>query len=213
VTDTSGRKLGILGGTFNPPHLGHLLCAQEAHDRLGLDLVLFMPVALAPHKAIDDDPGPEVRAELCAAAVEGDERFEVSTLEVERGGPSYTVDTLRELHARHPDDELTFIVGGDMALSLPTWREPEAILSLARLAVAERRGAMRREIERRLAVLPGALARLDFLDLPRVDISSTMVRRRVAAGRPIRYLVPERVMEEIAARRLYRKGAVGTSLS
>src|SRR3954464_10482489 len=110
-----GRRIGILGGTFNPPHIAHLLCAQEAHDQLGLDLVVLMPAAVPPHKESPDDPGAGARVEMCRLAVGDDPRFGVSTLEVERGGASYTVDTLRELHDKAPGDDLTFIVGGDMA--------------------------------------------------------------------------------------------------
>ncbi len=197
--------IGILGGTFNPPHLGHLVMAQEALHQLGLERVVLMPVSAPPHKSAPDDPGPAARVELCRLAVDGDERFAVSTLEVDRGGRSYTVDTLRALHERDPEHDLTFIVGGDMAHSLPTWREPEAVLVLARLAVAEREGVRREDIARRLAEVPGAEDpdRLAFFDMPRIDISSSDVRRRVAAGRPIRYLVPDAVADAIERRGWY----------
>jgi nicotinate-nucleotide adenylyltransferase len=198
--------IGILGGTFNPPHMGHLVMAQDALDQLELDRVLFMPVSTPPHKEADDDPGPQARVDLCRLAVAGDERFGVSTFEVDRGGPSYTVDTLRELHARAPEHELTFIVGGDMAHSLPAWREPEAVLALARLAVAEREGVRREDIARRLAPLAPA-DRVVFFDMPRIDLSSSAIRRRAAAGRPVRYLVPDAVAEAIAERDLYRPAA------
>jgi len=198
--------IGILGGTFNPPHIGHLLCAQEARDRLRLDRVVLMPVLRPPHKEVPEDPGTAERVELCRAAVAGDERFDVSTAEIDRAGdgPSFTVDTLRQWHDARPDDDLTFIVGGDMALSLPTWREPGAILQLARLGVAERGSAVRADIAERLAPLGGA-ERISFFDLPRVDVSSTDVRRRVAEGRPIRWLVPDAVADRIAARGLYTR--------
>ena len=104
-------RVGILGGAFNPPHIGHLVCAQEARSQLGLDRVLLMPVHTAPHKEVADDPGPEARLALCQAASAGEDELEVSTLEIERGGPSYTVDTLRALHGSREGDELTFIVG------------------------------------------------------------------------------------------------------
>jgi nicotinate-nucleotide adenylyltransferase len=198
--------IGILGGTFNPPHMGHLVMAQEALDQLGLDRVVFMPVAAPPHKEAREDPGTEARVELCRLAVADDERFAVSELEVRRGGASYTVDTLRELHELEPEHDLTFIVGGDMAQSLPAWREPEAILALARLAVAEREGVRREDIARRLEPLHGG-DRVTFFDMPRIDISSSAIRRRVAEGRPIRYLVPDAVAEAIAARDLYRTAA------
>jgi nicotinate-nucleotide adenylyltransferase len=198
-------RVGILGGTFNPPHLGHLVMASEAHAQLGLDRVVFVPVSTPPHKVVDEDPGPEERLALVALAVEGDERFAVSRIELERPGPSYTVDTLREIHASAPGDDLTFIVGGDNAQSLPTWREPEEVLSLATLAVAEREGILRDDIAERVAHLHGG-DRLSFFDMPRLDVSSSALRRRVRAGRPIRYLVPRAVEARIAARGLYREG-------
>ena len=197
-------RIGILGGSFNPPHLAHLVCASEAAAQLSLDRVLLTPVAAPPHKEAEQDPGPQARLELCRLAIAGDERLGVCDLEVVRGGPSYTVDTLRELHARTPEDHLTFIVGGDIALGLPSWHEPEAVLDLARLAVAERSGAGREEIAGRLAQHFGDAAAPVFFDMPRVDISSSQIRRRVAQGDPIRYLVPDSVAEQIARGRLYR---------
>lgn len=197
-------RIGILGGSFNPPHLAHLVCASEAAAQLSLDRVLLTPVASPPHKEAEQDPGPAVRLELCRLAIAGDERLGVCDLEVVRGGPSYTVDTLRELHARTPEDDLTFIVGGDIALGLPSWHEPEAVLGLARLAVAERSGSGREEITTRLAGRFGDAAAPVFFDMPRLDISSSQIRRRVAQGDPIRYLVPDRVAEQIARERLYR---------
>jgi nicotinate-nucleotide adenylyltransferase len=198
--------IGILGGTFNPPHMGHVVMAQEALDQLDLDRVVFMPVAVPPHKEAREDPGAAERLELCRLAVAGDDRFGVSTLEIERGGPSFTVDTLRRLHDVEPEHDLTFIVGGDMAQSLPAWREPEAILALARLAVAEREGVRREDIARRLEPLHRG-DRVVFFDMPRIDVSSSSIRRRVADGRPIRYLVPDAVAEAIAEHGLYRQPA------
>jgi nicotinate-nucleotide adenylyltransferase len=200
-------RLGLLGGTFNPPHLAHLLAAQEAHDQLGLDRVLLIPNANPPHKQVVGDPGPAARLALCRLAIGDDERFEVSELEVEREGPSYTADTLRALHEACPGAELTFIVGGDMASSFPTWHEPAEVVRLARLAVAEREGTPQADILERLATIPGAVERVDFFDLPRMDISSSLVRRRVAAGHPIRYLVPDPVADYIAQHGLYRSPA------
>ncbi len=195
--------MGVLGGSFNPPHLGHLVCAQEAHSQLGLDCVVLVPVAVPPHKELRDDPGAERRLDLCRAAVEGDERFAVSAVDVERGGPSYTVDTLAALHAQHPESDLTFIAGGDMARSLPTWREPERVLTLAAFAVAERESVGQADVRNALGDVRGA-DRLHFFDMPRVDVSSSMVRRRIADGRPVRYLVPDAVADAIEAQGLYR---------
>jgi nicotinate-nucleotide adenylyltransferase len=166
--------------------------------------VLIVPVAEPPHKEAPGDPGAEVRLELCRLAARGDDRFEVSDLEVRRGGASYTVDTLKALHATFPGDELSFIVGGDMAFSLPMWRAPAEVVGLARLAVAEREGARQADILDRLATVPGAVDRVDFFDLPRMDVSSSMVRRRVAEGHPVRYLVADPVAEYIAQHGLYR---------
>jgi nicotinate (nicotinamide) nucleotide adenylyltransferase len=152
-------KLGILGGTFNPPHVGHLVCAQEAHAQLDLDRVVLMPAGIPPHKDVADDPGAEARLALCERAIDGDERLAVSRLELDRPGRSYTVDTLRALRESSPQDDLTFIVGGDMARSLPSWREPAAVLELASVAVAERAGAEREQIRERLRELePAAIA-------------------------------------------------------
>ncbi len=198
-------RVGILGGTFNPPHVGHLVCAQAAWDQLGLDRVVLMPAGLPPHKEVASDPGPEARYELCRLAVGDDERLDVSRLELARPGRSYTVDTLRALHDRDPQDDVTFIVGGDMARSLPTWREPESVLSLATLAVAERAGSDREDVRGELRALGGATAdRVVFFDMPRIDVSSSLVRERVATGRPIRYLVPDAVAAAIGENGWYR---------
>ena len=195
-------RVGLLGGTFNPPHIGHLVCATQARFDLELDRVLFVPVHAPPHKAAEADPGVEHRVELCRRAVAGDDQLDVSLVDAEVPGPSFTVDTLSRLHDRCPGDQLTFIVGGDMAFSLPTWREPEAILELAELGVAEREGVRRADIVERLSDLGTENVR--FFDMPRLDISSSQIRRMVAARRPIRYLVPDGVADYIEREGLYR---------
>ena len=195
-------RIGLLGGTFNPPHIGHLVCATQAVSALGLDQVLFVPVHEPPHKAIEADPGVEHRVALCRVAVADDEWLDVSTVDADVPGRSYTVDTLSRLHDRRPGDQLTFIVGGDMALSLPSWREPAAILSLASLGVAEREGVRRADITEHLSDL--GTANVHFFDMPRIDVSSSLIRRLVAAGRPVRYLVPDGVADYIEREGLYR---------
>jgi nicotinate-nucleotide adenylyltransferase len=162
-----------------------------------------MPVGIPPHKEVPDDPGAEHRVEMCRLAAAGDEWLDVSRLEVDRPGPSYTVDTLREIHAQAPEHELTFIVGGDMAQALPAWREPEAVLELARLGVADRGGVPRERIVERLRPL-GRPDRVAFFDMPRVDVSSSLVRGRVVNGLPIRHLVPDAVAGYVAEHGLYR---------
>jgi nicotinate-nucleotide adenylyltransferase len=200
-------RIGLLGGTFNPPHIGHLICAQEALLQLELERVDLVPVRQPPHKELEADPGVEARVELCRRAVMDDPRLGLCRVDADRPGPSYTVDTLRELHERTPEDELIFIVGGDMAHSLPTWRDPEGVLALAELGVAEREGVRRADILERVSGLRGAPERLRFFDMPRVDVSSSLIRRRAAAGLPVRYLVPEAVAEHIQRTGLYRVGA------
>jgi nicotinate-nucleotide adenylyltransferase len=195
-------RVGIFGGVFNPPHHGHLVAAQEAYAQLALDVVVWMPVGDAPHRAVEKDPGAETRFEMVELATAGDERFRVSRIELEREGPSYTVDTLGELREREPDDELFLILGGDQALALPTWHEPEAVLAQATLAVFERGSSNRNAIGIKVARLRGA-ERVRFLEMPRIDISSTLVRRRAATGKPIRYLVPDKVANFIGAQSLY----------
>lgn len=179
------------------------MLTQEALLRLGLDRVLLVPAAAPPHKAVAGEPGAAVRAELCELAVAGDERLAVSRAELERGGTSYTVDTLRALRDAAPDDELTLILGADMAASLPAWREPEAVLALARPAVAQRAGTERAAVLGALAGLAGGGAAV-FFDMPLIEISSSAIRARVAAGEPVRYLVPEAVAARIGELGLYR---------
>ena len=196
--------VGILGGTFNPPHLAHLVCASEARAQLELDEVMLVPTGIPPHKEMDEEPGAAHRVEMCRLAIAGHEDWlSVSAIEVERAGPSYTVDTLREINARRPGDQLTFIVGGDMAWSLPSWKEPEAILGLASVAVAERTGARREEVRERLAGLAG-VERIVYIDIPRLDISSSALRRRVRAGRAVDFLVADAVGAYIQQGGLYR---------
>jgi nicotinate-nucleotide adenylyltransferase len=200
-------RIGILGGTFNPPHIAHLVCAQEAYLQLELDRVLLMPARIPPHKAVEEEPGAEHRLELCRLAAQGDEeRLEVSDLEMNRSGPSYTVDTLEALHSRAPDSELFLIVGGDVAAGLPKWRDPERVLSLAGLAVAKRRGTSQAKVQEALRSLRGG-ERSRFFQMPTIGISSTMIRRRVRAGTPIKYLVPDPVASYIQHHQLYRSVA------
>lgn len=197
-------RVGILGGTFNPPHLGHLVCAQEAHRELGLDRVLLIPAGVPPHKQVSSEPGAEHRLALCRLAVQGDPRFEVSDLELCREGPSYTVDTLQILSTRRPTDEHFLILGGDIAAGLPSWHRPERVLELATVAVAGRRGTSRAAVVRALHRLGGE-ERCTFFSMPPIGISSTMIRRRLRVGQPIRYFAPDGVCAYIDRHGLYRE--------
>ena len=215
ATATSRGRVGILGGMFNPPHLGHLTLARTAIDDLGLSRVLLMPVLIPPHKPPGQDAGAEHRLRMCRLAVAEQPHVDVCTLELERPGPSYTVDTLRAIHARDPDAELTLIVGADVALTLGAWREPRAVLALAQLAVAERDGVSRTEVLEGLSPLRSdpaskasrpAHAGLDgtaFLPMPPCDVSSSMVRERVTHGLAVDGLVGAPVAGYIAQNELY----------
>jgi nicotinate-nucleotide adenylyltransferase len=165
--------------------------------------VLLVPAGEAPHKRIDPEPGPEVRLEMTRLAAEGDELLEVSELEVRRDGPSYSFRTLELLRDERPDDELTFLMGADVAAGLEGWKRPDRVVELARLAVAGRPGA---ELDRAEAVLEriGAGDRAELVRMPEIDVSSTEIRERIAAGRPVRYLVPDPVAGLIGERGLYR---------
>jgi nicotinate-nucleotide adenylyltransferase len=178
------------------------LCAQEAYVQLGLDRVMLIPARIPPHKPIEEEPGVEHRLELCRRVARDDPRFEVSHIEADRTGPSYTVDTLSELHSNAPDNDLFLIVGGDIAAGFADWHEPERVLSLATLAVAKRRGTPREAIDAALSPLKGGDS-TRFFRMPRIDISSTLVRERVRARLPIRYLVPRPVEDYIAEKGLY----------
>ena len=202
----AGARLGIFGGAFNPPHVGHLVLAQEAHWQLGLDTVVLMPFGEPPHRVMDVDPGAEVRLTMCEYAVAADARLAASRLEIDRAGPSYTVDTLRELRRREPDAEPVLLIGGDQAADLGSWREPEEILSLATVGVAERDEWRHEQIAERLGPL-WSEGRVRFFDMPRIAVSSTMVRHRAARGEPIRYLVPDKVANFIGAQSLYGSSA------
>jgi nicotinate-nucleotide adenylyltransferase len=198
-------RLGILGGTFNPPHLGHLVCAQEAYVQLRLDRVLLVPTLIPPHKAMQDEPGPEHRLELCRLAARGDERLEVSAVELDRRGPSFTVDTLEQLTREAPERDLFLILGGDIAAGLPEWRDPERVLTLATVAVAERPGTPRHAVHEGLAEVDAG-GRAQFFSMPTIDVSSTAIRERVRNRQPIRYLVPDPVESYIRERGLYAGG-------
>ncbi|MGH7458860.1 MAG: nicotinate-nucleotide adenylyltransferase [Longimicrobiaceae bacterium] len=193
----TGAKVGVLGGTFDPPHAGHLIAAGDAFERLQLDRLLFVPALLPPHKQGAVAAPAPLRLELVRAAVAGDTRFEVDDLETRRPGPSYTVDTLAQLRGRWPRAELFLLVGADTLAGLPQWREPERVLELATLALLARQGE-------------GAPAGFPFpferVPVTRVDVSSSELRRRVAAGLSIRYRVPEQVLTIIEREGVYGKG-------
>jgi nicotinate-nucleotide adenylyltransferase len=195
--------LGVLGGAFNPPHLGHLLLAQEARWVLKLDELLLMTTGKAPHKEIEDDPGAEVRMELARLAAKDEEGVEASAMEVERDELSYTYRTLELLFEQHPGRELWFLMGADMAAGLAQWKKPERVAELARLGIVPRAGVGMGAVKSALERF-GAADRAEIIQMPLCGVSSTLIRERAAAGRPLRHLVSDPVREYIEQRGLYR---------
>lgn len=193
-------RIGVFGGTFDPVHLGHLIIAEQAREQAGLDQVLFVPAARPPHKLAQPTAPFGRRAEMLSLAVAGHPAFRVDELEKDRPGPSYTADTLADLHARHSGAEFFLILGSDCLPDLAGWHQPERIFEMATLLVAARPGW---EIASP-SPTRGAAPRIEKIDSPLIDISSRDLRRRIAAGRTIRYLVPRAVEAYIAAHRLYQ---------
>lgn len=185
----------MLGGTFDPPHIGHLVVACEARWQLALDEVRLVPAGQPPHKEGGAVAPAERRAEWLAAAVAGREGLVVSRIEIARDGPSYTADTLQAMAAAEPRARLWFILGADQLAGFPDWHDPARILRLARLAVVARGDTGTGEVAA-LAdrVAPGCA---DVLDVPAIDVSASMIRARMAAGRPVGHLLPPAVEEAL----------------
>jgi nicotinate-nucleotide adenylyltransferase len=187
-------KIGILGGAFNPPHLGHLILAQEAYERLDLDKVLFIPTYVSPHKQ-DSDISPQARMAMVRLAIAGNEIFEVSDIEIKRKGVSYTIDTLRQLKQIDESWQLYLIIGSDLANDFSKWKDFELIQKLVTRIVAERREF---PLERDNG--------FTHLNMTPVGISSSEIRNYVREGRSIRYLVRDNVGEYIKQHKLYLGG-------
>lgn len=189
-------RIGLLGGSFDPPHTGHLLAAGDAFEALALDRLVFIPAATNPLKARQGSSDGAHRLAMVGLLVDGDPRFGVDSIEIDRGGLSYTVDTLTTLAARWPGAELFWLVGADVPRTFGQWREPGRIAELATLVVMQRTGEAPD-----LASMPAATR---VLATRRIDISSTEVRQRVAEGKSIRGFVPDAVADYIVGHRLYR---------
>ncbi len=197
-------RLGVLGGTFDPVHRGHLALACAARDELGLEQVLFVPAGQPWRKTGQEIGANEDRLAMLRLALEGDPSFQIATLELERSGPSYTADTLEALAAQRRGDEMYFIVGQDALMDLPNWVRPERILELARLAVARRPEVSAEALEEAQRRVPGLRERVFRLKMPPVEVSATEIRERVRRGQPIRGMVPAAVEGYIREHRLYR---------
>jgi nicotinate-nucleotide adenylyltransferase len=196
-------RIGIFGGTFDPPHVGHLILAAEARNQLALDRILWVVTPDPPHKTGRRISSLEIRLELVQAAIGGDRGFEISRVEIDRPGPHYTADTAKILALHNPNAELYYLMGGDSLHDLPTWMRPQELLHcLAGI------GVMRRphdfvdlpQLER---VLPGIAAKVHFVSAPLLEISSSDIRERAAQGRHYRYFLPPAVSELVEQKGLY----------
>jgi nicotinate-nucleotide adenylyltransferase len=197
-------NLGLFGGTFDPPHCGHLVAAQEAAEQLGLTKVWFLPAGQPPHKRGQLISPLAERLRMVELAIADNPCFELSRADCELAEPSFTVELLGRLRAElGPATPLFFLVGMDSLLELQTWREPERVLELCTLVAVTRPGRPAPDLAELATRLPGVARRVRLLETPGVDVSSTELRARVAAGRSIRYLVPEAVRQHITAAGLY----------
>jgi nicotinate-nucleotide adenylyltransferase len=201
--------LGIIGGTFNPIHNGHLLAAEYARCELGLEKVIFIPAARPPHKEGMDILDGETRLLMIELAIEGNPDFVVSSLELTRPGPSYTVDTLNHYQAHYPGKSIYFIMGADSLLLINTWKNVDILAEKGRFVVVTRPGYRFEWEKDPLVSLPGVLREgLIFLEIPGIDVSSSEIRKRVRDGKSIRYMLPDKVESYIREKGLYiDKGA------
>ena len=205
IADHGPQRIGILGGTFDPPHVGHLWLATPAADVMDLDRVIFMPASQPPHKRGRRVSPVVDRLLMTRLAIGGNDLFELSTLEVERDGPSYTVDSVEELLRSYDGAALFLIMSADSLAQIDSWHEPDRLLSLVEWVVGSRPGTPRPDPEQLGRRFGPFSARIHLLGGPSLDVSATEIRRRVAAGRTIRYLVPQAVEELIVERGLYRR--------
>jgi nicotinate-nucleotide adenylyltransferase len=202
-------RVGIFGGTFDPIHIGHLVLAEQCREQCQLDEVWFVPAAQPPHKRDAVISPAKARCEMIEFAISGQPQFQLCTAEIDRAGPSFTVTTLEQLHSKHPDHELFLLIGADSLRDLPLWREPRKILELATVVAVNRGGRPepdRTMINDRLG--SDIHSRLRFVEMPGIDVSASDIRRRVASGRSIRYLVPRAVETFIHQRNLFVAPAV-----
>ncbi|MEM2661517.1 MAG: nicotinate-nucleotide adenylyltransferase [Nitrososphaeria archaeon] len=205
-TNRNPRRIGLMGGTFNPIHIGHLVTAEEAFYQFKLDEIIFIPSGKPPHKTDGDIAPAEDRYLMTVIATASNPHFTVSRIEIDRVGPSYTVDTLREMKKIYGEEtELFFITGADAIIEILTWKDPEIIADLCEFIAATRPGYSLRKFEELHLVGNKKLPKVHFMEIPALAISSTDIRKRVKEGRPIKYLVPEGVAEYLTKRGLYRE--------
>ncbi len=190
-------KIGILGGTFNPPHLAHLLVAESVRDEMGLSKILFVPAAMPPHKPSLDIVPAEMRLHMLRLAIKGNPFFRVSEIELDRKGPSFTIDTVSELRSGFPKVEFFLLLGADLLVDFGTWKSPEKLLVDCRVVGMSRPGF---DLSR---VSADILRRVEIVSVPDIDISSTIIRRRIKSGKSIKYMVTREVEKYIHDNSLY----------
>ncbi len=199
------RKIGICGGTFNPIHVGHLILAENAYEQLGLDKVVFMPTGISYLKPQDDILSGELRAKLIDIAIKDNEHFCLSMHEVNKGGNSYTNETLSEIRILHPDDEIYFLCGEDTLYSIETWAKPEVIFANCRLVVARRGADSNDEMYSKATALKDKFnADIIFLNTSNIEIASREIRSRISEGRSVKYYLPAEVEKYIINNKLYK---------
>jgi nicotinate-nucleotide adenylyltransferase len=201
-------RIGIMGGTFDPIHYGHLIAAEEAKDKFAMDKVLFIPSGDPPHKKNYKVTPAELRYAMTLLATVGNPKFDVSRIEINRKGYSYTIDTLREIRENCPEADYYFITGADAILDILSWKDPKELLRLCKFIAATRPGYCLNQLDRVMAKLGYGSWReeklISILEIPAVSISSTEIRLRVQNGQSIRYLVPDEVLQFIMKNKLYR---------
>jgi nicotinate-nucleotide adenylyltransferase len=197
-------RIGIFGGSFDPPHIGHLVLAMECQQQLGLDTLLWMPTQSPPHKQDQPLAPIETRVALVQAAIRDNSCFQLSRLEIDRPGPQYAADTVQLVAQQYPGAEICYLIGGDSLNDLPDWYHPEVIVSLCACIGVMRRLGQKHDIQRLESRLPGITAKLRFVATPRLEISSTVIRERIENGQPYRYYVPESVYRLIEQNGFYR---------
>jgi nicotinate-nucleotide adenylyltransferase len=199
------ERIGVLGGTFDPPHVGHLWLATLAADSLKLDRVLFMPAGQPPHKRGRNVTSEAERLLMTSLAIAGDATFSLCPIEMERPGPSFTVDSVEELLRMYAGASLYLIMAADSLAQIETWRDPDRLLALVEWAVGPRPGVAPPDRDELRGRFGAAASRIHVLEGPSLDVSASEIRRRVAAGQAIRYLVPRAVEALIAEHGLYRR--------
>ena len=199
------KKIGIMGGTFNPIHMAHLMLAEQAYEQFQLDKILFMPTKKPPHKSLKEIISDEHRINMILKAIEGNPHFELSTLELQREGTTYTVDTLTYLRSLNKDEEYYFIIGGDSLFDIESWKEPSRVFQLSHILASNRNQVNETELKNQMTKLMEQYnAKIELIQIPTIEISSHEIRQRCKSEKSIRYFVPYAVYRYILEHELYR---------